>query len=371
MVGEERANHARWMRAALAFGRRGMGQTAPNPAVAALVVRDGVVLGRGVTAPGGRPHAEPLALAEAGAAGRGATLYVTLEPCSHHGRTPPCTEAIVAAGISRVVYGLDDPDGRVAGRGLAQLREAGIAVVGPVLEAEVRRDHRGHLLRVTEGRPTVSVKMAETADGFAARASGAERLLITGPHANREVHRLRASHDAVMVGIGTVLADDPLLTVRLPGVVARPVRVVLDSYGRMPAAAQLMRTPSEGPLIVLTSEEAASEAPRMRGASNPEITLIGVPTGPDGLDLDAALRRLGGFGLTRVFCEGGPHLASALILGGFADCVVVLTGAQALGSPGLPALSDEARHTLADPAHYARMGDRRLGADRLQEFERI
>ena len=219
------SDHDRWMRAALALGRRGMGRTTPNPSVAALVVKDGVVLGRGVTAPGGRPHAEPLALAQAGTAARGATLYVTLEPCSHYGRTPPCTASIIAAGVSTVVYALGDPDARVAGRGLEQLCAAGIAVVGPVAARQARRDHLGHILRVTHGRPAVTVKMAQTTDGYAAHATGSKRLLVTGALANAAVHRMRAQHDAMMVGIGTALADDPLLTVRLPGVAAHPARV--------------------------------------------------------------------------------------------------------------------------------------------------
>lgn len=363
------AEHERWMRAALAFGRRGMGRAAPNPAVGALVVRNGVVLGRGVTAPGGRPHAEPLALAQAGDGARGATLYVTLEPCSHYGRTPPCTRAIIESGVGTVVYGLDDPDVRVAGRGLAQLRAAGIAVVGPIAEAEARRDHLGHLLRVTVGRPAVTLKMAETADGFAAPAPGDGRLLITGAPANAAVHGLRLLHDAVMVGIGTALADDPQLTVRLPGAVGQPGRVVLDSHLRLPPRATLVQTLETAPLIVVTSD--AADARRADALQQAGATVLRAPAGSDGLDLPLALKALGQHGLTRVFCEGGPTVAAALMEADLVDTLVLLTGPRALAAPGLPALDLPARSRLVDPACYSLVEDRMIGDDRLRAYERI
>ena len=369
MAGDSLAAHQRWMRAALSLGRRHMGRTAPNPAVAALVVKNGLVLGRGVTAAGGRPHAEPSALAQAGAAARGATLYVTLEPCSHHGRTPPCTDAIIGAGVGEVVYALGDPDARVAGRGLARLREAGIAIVGPVLEAEARRDHLGHVLRVTLGRPAVTLKMAETLDGYAAHAAGPERLLITGAGANAAVHRMRSLHDAVLVGIGTALADDPLLTVRLPGAAVNPERVVLDSGLRLPLDAALVRTIDQAPLLLVAGE--GVDAARRHALEARGARVMEVPHGPAGLDLDAALRRLGARGLTRLFCEGGPRLASALIAANTADAVVVITGERVLDMPGLPALAPPARNRLADPTWYRLADDRRLGADRMRSYERM
>lgn len=363
------SDHDRWMRAALAFGRRGMGRTAPNPSVAALVVKDGVVLGRGVTAPGGRPHAEPLALAQAGTAARGATLYVTLEPCSHYGRTPPCTASIIAAGVSTMVYALGDPDARVAGRGLEQLREAGIAVSGPVAADQARRDHLGHILRVTQGRPAVTVKMAQTADGYAAHATGSGRLLITGALANAAVHRMRAQHDAVMVGIGTALADDPLLTVRLPGVAAHPARVILDSHLRLPPDAALVRSLDRFPLIVVTTTDVDRE--RREALETRGVTVLAVSPGPRGLHLGEALRCLGERGLTRVFCEGGPRLASELIVDDFADTVTLIEGGGTLDRPGRLALSEEARRWLADRAQFRPVGDQPLGADHLRSFERM
>ena len=208
---------ADYMRAALALGRRNLGRAAPNPAVGALVVRGGVIVGRGFTGTGGRPHAETLALSSAGDAARGATLYVTLEPCSHHGETPPCVDAIIASGVARVVTAMDDPDPRVAGRGHALLRAAGLEVATHVLEREARRDHLGHLLRVTQGRPMVTLKLARTPDGYAAGAAHDPRLHVTGPLADAYTHMQRALHDAIMVGAGTAREDDPLMTVRLPG----------------------------------------------------------------------------------------------------------------------------------------------------------
>ncbi len=220
---------AAYMTAALALGRRNMGRAAPNPAVGALVVREGVVVGRGFTGIGGRPHAETMALAQAGDAARRATLYVTLEPCSHHGETPPCVDAIIANGLARVVTAMDDPDPRVAGRGHTLLREAGIEVLPHVLERSARRDHIGHTLRVTEGRPMVTLKLAQTPDGFAAGALHDPRLHITGPLADAYTHMQRSLHDAIMIGVGAAREDDPLMTIRLPGMEdEKRLRVVLE-----------------------------------------------------------------------------------------------------------------------------------------------
>jgi diaminohydroxyphosphoribosylaminopyrimidine deaminase/5-amino-6-(5-phosphoribosylamino)uracil reductase len=233
----------RFMALALALGRRGLGTTRPNPAVGAVVVRqDGgepVIVGRGWTQAGGRPHAETEALARAGDGARGATLYVTLEPCSHHGRTPPCAEAIVAAGIARVVSALEDSNPEVAGSGHARLRQAGIAVDIGVGAEEARRAHAGHIRRVRDGRPHITLKLAISADGKAGLA-GRRPVAITGEAARDFVHMLRATQDAILVGIGTALADDPLLTCRLPGMGGRsPVRVILDANLRLPPGSRL------------------------------------------------------------------------------------------------------------------------------------
>ncbi|MDE3175088.1 MAG: bifunctional diaminohydroxyphosphoribosylaminopyrimidine deaminase/5-amino-6-(5-phosphoribosylamino)uracil reductase RibD, partial [Pseudomonadota bacterium] len=244
---------ARFMDAALALGRRHLGLTAPNPSVGALILRGDVVVGAGVTAPGGRPHAETLALAEAGEQARGATAYVTLEPCSHHGQTPPCAEALVAAGVARVVCALEDPDERVAGRGIALLRAAGIEVVVGVGAQAARRDHLGHILRVTQGRPMVTLKIARTADGYAAGDEHDPRLAITGEIANRRTQTFRAQHDAIMIGIGTAIAADPLLTLRQPGLDQKPLRVVLDSRLSLPPDSRLCATAETYPTLVVTT----------------------------------------------------------------------------------------------------------------------
>ena len=235
------------MRAALALARRNLGSTWPNPSVGCIVVQAGRVVGRGVTAPGGRPHAEVSALAMAMEAARGATAYVTLEPCSHHGQTPPCADALVEAGVARVLVSLGDPDPRVNGRGLARLRAAGIRVTEGVLAPEAEALQRGFLTRVRLGRPMVTLKLASTLDGRIATSTG-ESQWITGPEARRAAHALRGTHDAVMAGIGTVRADDPALTCRIPGFRTRPlVRVVVDTNLSIASTARLVTTAAESP----------------------------------------------------------------------------------------------------------------------------
>jgi diaminohydroxyphosphoribosylaminopyrimidine deaminase/5-amino-6-(5-phosphoribosylamino)uracil reductase len=360
----------RFMNAALALGRRGLGACAPNPSVGALVVKDGIVVGRGWTGLGGRPHAETIALDQAGIAARGATIYVTLEPCAHHGRTPPCCEAIVAAGVARVVYAIDDPNPAVAGRGAALCRAHGLTVVTGVGAAAAGRDHRGHVLRMTQGRPMVTLKLAQTADGYVAGGPHDARLSITGVAANGHVHVLRAMHDAIMVGSGTALADDPLMTVRLAGVAAKPLRVVLDGSLRLSPASRLARTASDVPVLVLTTAASLFA----RGGAFDAIAgleLAAVETGPDGrIDLGAALRLLGARGITRVFSEGGPAVGSALIAGGLAESVLLFNAPKPLGFEGVPALDAAARAILRDPRRYTASDPTMIGVDRLQSFER-
>src|SRR3954452_15451803 len=255
-IRESRSADQRTMQLALALGRRGQGRTWPNPAVGAVVVKDGVIVGRGWTQPGGRPHAEPEALRRAGEAAKGATLYVTLEPCSHFGKSPPCADAVIAAGISRVVSAIEDPNPEVAGRGHAKLRAAGIQVEVGLGSADAARDHAGHFRRIRDGRPQVILKLAVSADDKIA-AAGNKPVAITGEAARTRVHLLRAQCDAVLVGIGTVLADDPLLTCRLPGMEARsPVRVVLDPALRIPPASRLVHSAGQTPLWLIASETA-------------------------------------------------------------------------------------------------------------------
>ena len=354
------------MDAALALGRRGLGRTSPNPSVGSLVVKHGIVVGRGVTALGGRPHGEPLALAQAGAAAQGATIYVTLEPCSHHGVTPPCCEAIVAAGIRRLIYALDDPNPDVAGRGAAYCRARGLDVVGGVRAAAAKRDHLGHVLRMLERRPAVTLKLAETADGFVAGGPYDARLAITGAPANGMVHAMRATHDAIMVGVGTALADDPLMTVRLPGLAVAPLRVILDARLQLPRHSRLARTVGEAPILVLTS----AQSPRAGALDGVDVASVPL-TSSGRVDLRAALNILAERGITRVFSEGGPSVGSALVVEGLADEVILLRAPKPLGHPGVPTLSAEARDRIADPLHYRCVEDYMIGVDRLQRFEKV
>ncbi|MGH6847728.1 MAG: bifunctional diaminohydroxyphosphoribosylaminopyrimidine deaminase/5-amino-6-(5-phosphoribosylamino)uracil reductase RibD [Methylocella sp.] len=362
---------ARFMTAALALGRRGQGLCAPNPAVGALIVKDGVIVARGWTKPGGRPHAETESLREAEAQAHGATLYATLEPCSHHGRTPPCTEAIIAARIGRVVYAVDDPDPRACGSGAQILANAGIEVTRGVLAEEAKLANRGHFLRVTRKRPMVTLKLAVTADSFAAGTAGDPRLVITGAPASGLVHVMRAMHDAVMAGIGTVSADDPLLSVRLPGLEDRtPLRVVLDSDLRLPARTRLAATAARIPTLAIAGNGASeARAARLREA---HIEVAHVRRDAGGrVDLHAALELLAARGLTRVFCEGGPRVAAGLIGQGLADEVIIITAPEPLGRDGVLGLDADTAALLGDPLQYRAVETRMIGADRLTRHERV
>lgn len=361
-----------FMAAAIAFARRGLGETAPNPSVGAIIVKDGVIVGRGATQRGGRPHAETVAIADAGSAARGATLYVTLEPCSHQGVTGPCANAILQAGLVRVVSAIEDPDPRVTGRGHEILRKAGIEVSVGVLADSARRGNLGHILRVTQGRPMVTLKLAETADGYAAAANAHDpRLMITGQSANNRVQVMRALHDAIMIGIGTALGDDPLLTVRLPGLEQRaPLRVVLDSNLRLPLRSRLVATAREKKVLVIAGVGASMESRAALEAQGVEVEFVARGAGGH-VDLTDALHALGARGITRVFSEGGPHVAAALIAQGLADEVVLLRGVKPFGGEGLPVLAEDARRILTDPARFSRVSESMAGPDRLTRFERV
>ena len=341
----------RWMTAALNLGSRSLGLAAPNPSVGAILVKDGAAVGRGATAPGGTPHAERIAIERAGEAARGATLYVTLEPCSHFGKSPPCADAIVDAGVARVVSAMEDPNPEVAGQGHARLRAAGIEVIVGPGAAQARRDHRGHILRVTAGRPCVTLKLAETADGFASGGAHDARLRITGQIADLRVQVMRSTHEAIMVGVGTALADDPALTVRLPGVDLKPLRVVLDTHLRLPARSRLAAAARGVPTLVIAGPYAPDELARSLADLGVAIERVGLDAGGR-VDLDEALRALAARRITRVFSEGGPLVAARLIALGLADEVVLIMAEKPLGRPGVPALSEEARAALSDGSRY-------------------
>ena len=352
----------RFMAAALALGRRGFGRTVPNPSVGALVVRDGVIVGRGCTGDGGRPHGEVHALAQAGEAARGATLYVTLEPCSHHGRTAPCCEAIVAAGIERLVYAIDDPNPLVSGQGAAYCRAHGLAVDSGIGAAEARRDHRGHVRRMTAQRPMVTLKLAETADGFVAGGPHDPRLAITGAAANGVVHVLRAMHDAIMVGIGTVVADDPLMTVRLPGISSRPMRIVLDGDLAVSTRSRLLSTATEAP-ILLVAREGALRREALSGAD-----ILYMSAGDNGrLELADVLASLATRGVTRLLSEGGPRVAEQLLRGKLVDEVLLFTAPRPFcGDDGVTGLEPGTRMIIE--RDFTLIGDRMVGADRLRHY---
>ncbi|OJY25573.1 MAG: riboflavin biosynthesis protein RibD [Rhodobacterales bacterium 65-51] len=357
------------MRSALALAARGLGNTWPNPAVGCVIVTNGPgggrVVGRGWTQPGGRPHAERRALDQAGEAARGATAYVTLEPCAHHGKTSPCAEALIAAGVARVVTTLTDPDPRVAGRGHAMLRAAGIAVTEGVCAAEARALQAGFLKRVEQGLPFVTLKLATTLDGRIATASGESRW-ITGAEARRAVHAMRMRHDAVMVGSGTARADDPDLTVRDMGAVRQPVRLVIDSRLSHSPDSRLGRSAGQVP-VWLIHTEAAPEAARGAWAAT-GAELIAVPEADGHADLRAAMQALAARGLTRIFCEGGADLAASLIRAGLVDELVHFGAGALIGAEGRAALGPLGLTALAEAPRLRRIEATPVGADVLTRW---
>ena len=367
---ESKAADQRFMQLALTLGRRGQGRTWPNPAVGALVVKDGVIIGRGWTQPGGRPHAEPEALRRAGEAARGATLYVTLEPCSHIGKSPPCADAIIAAGIARVVSAIEDPNPEVAGQGHAKLRAAGISVDIGLGAAEAARDHAGHFRRVRDKRPHVILKLAVSSDDKIG-AAGRKPVAISGDAAKARVHLLRAQCDAILVGIGTVRADDPLLTCRLPGMAARsPVRVVLDRNLRMPGSSRLVHSARETPLWVMTSNLAEAPAAMKLGAAGAQVIRVATAATPTGLDLAAVLRALSEKGITRLLVEGGARVASSFVAAGFVDEVWLLRGPDPIGAGGVAALDALPLTSITQSPNFRVRASESLQKDTLTIYER-
>jgi len=358
----------RFMALALALGRRGLGRTWPNPAVGAVIVKDGIIAGRGWTQAGGRPHAEIEAIRRTGQLARGATLYVTLEPCSHHGKSPPCADAVIAAGLSRVVSALEDPNPEVAGRGHARLRAAGIVVDVGIGAGQARRDHAGHIRRMREGRPQVMLKLAISADGKAG-AVGRRPLAITGEAVRERVHLLRAQSDAVMVGIGTVLADDPLLTCRLPGMAgSSPVRVVLDSALRLPLASRLVRSARETPVWVVAAAAASPAAAAALQAQGVEI-LRAAERG-DRLDLTDVLKSLAARGITRLMVEGGPILAAAFVAADLVDEANLFQSSTPVGAKAIDALEGLPLTALTQSPRLDCIGSEPVGDDTLAVYER-
>ncbi len=357
------------MRSALALARRGLGGTWPNPSVGCVIVREGRVVGRAVTAPGGRPHAERLALAMAGGAARGATAYVTLEPCCHWGRTPPCTDALIEAGVARVVIAVHDPDPRVNGEGMARLRAAGIEVQEGVLQAEAEDVLAGFSNRQRRARPLVTLKMASTLDGKIATHAG-ESQWITGAPARRAAHAMRGHADAVMVGVGTVLADNPELTCRIPGYRSTPiVRVIVDSHLRTPLTSKLIRTAAASPTWFLVRPGADPD--RRAALADLGVTLIDVAAGNAGVDLADGLRALAEAGITRLLVEGGGQIAASLLRADLVDRIAWFHAPAVMGGDGWPAAQAFGVDHLADMPRFTRRRVVALGPDTLTEYEKV
>lgn len=356
------------MARALGLARRGLGRVAPNPAVGCIIARGDRILGRGWTQPCGRPHAERMALDAAGAAARGATAYVTLEPCAHHGRTPPCADALIAAGIARVVAPFEDPDPRVSGRGFARLAAAGIRVETGLMAGEARELNRGFLDRFTRGRPLVTLKLALTIDGRIATRTGDSRW-ITGRAARRYAHLLRARHDAILVGAGTARIDDPMLDVRGLGLAeASPVRVVADARLTLPPTSRLAMTADR--LALWIAHDPGADPARAAALSAAGARLLPCPTGAGGrLDLAALLELLAGEGITRLLCEGGGTLAAALLAARLVDRLVTATAGCAIGADGTPALAAMGVTALAEAPRLRLAESRWLGGDLMAAWE--
>ncbi len=360
------ADDTRYMALALSLGRRGLGNAFPNPAVGAVIVKDGVIVGRGWTQAGGRPHAEVVALNQAKRKAKGATLYCTLEPCSHEGKSPPCADAVIKAGIARVVSALEDPNPEVAGQGHSRLRDKGITVELGLCADEARRAHAGHIARIQKARPFVTLKLALSKDNKAGLA-GRKPIAITGEQARDRVHMMRAQSDAILVGIGTVLSDNPQLTCRLPGLFERsPVRVVLDARLRVPMAVTVISTLRETPTWVFCSHKASPIAEDILQQKGARVFRVDETQGR--LDLEDVLKILAGEGITRLMVEGGPTIAAAFVAAGLVDEAVLLRSPKEIGNGGIAALDGMKLEALT--GKLKSRGSETLGADTIETYER-
>ncbi|MEI8397011.1 MAG: bifunctional diaminohydroxyphosphoribosylaminopyrimidine deaminase/5-amino-6-(5-phosphoribosylamino)uracil reductase RibD [Rhodospirillaceae bacterium] len=359
----------RFMETAMALARRKLGTVWPNPSVGCVLVKDGVVVGRGSTASGGRPHAETEALARAGAAAGGATAYVSLEPCNHHGKTPPCTEALIAAGIARCVVACEDSDPRVSGSGVARLRAAGISVECGLLAAEAMELNRGFFLRVAHNRPLVTLKLATSLDGRVATHGGHSRWITGGP-ARAAGHGLRASHDAIMVGIRTALADNPELTCRLPGLESHsPVRVIADSRLQLPLTSRLARSARAVPVWLCCRPDAGDA--RAKAFADCGVDVLRVPADAAGMtEVGAMLHALADRGITRIMVEGGGQLAGSLLRAGLVDRLEWFRAPRLIGGDGIAAVAAFGVDTLDFTANFTCTGVRRAGDDLWESFVR-
>jgi diaminohydroxyphosphoribosylaminopyrimidine deaminase / 5-amino-6-(5-phosphoribosylamino)uracil reductase len=356
---------ARFMAATIRFARRHLGQTGTNPSVGTLIVKDGRIIGRGITAIGGRPHAETEALNEARESARGATAYVTLEPCAHHGRTPPCAEALITAGILRVVIAATDPDPRVAGKGAAMLRAAGIEVVGGVLTALAIEGLSGYLTRSVRKRPEVTLKLAVSADGMIGMR-GAGQVAVTGAVSRDITQIMRADADVIMIGSGTAMNDDPELTCRLPGLEGRsPIRIVLDSSAKLPLASRLAQTAGQVPVWIAALASAAQERTSALAAAG--CRLLACEDDNGRVALPELLEDLAAQGLSSVLAEGGAELARSLIEQDLVDRLALFTSDIRLGGGGVASPVTE----WSIPQGFAQGRTALYGDDRFAEYVRM
>ena len=369
MSASETSRDLHFMRVALHLARRGLGEVWPNPAVGCVIAGGGIIA-RGWTQKGGRPHAETEALARAGSAAKGATAYVSLEPCAHHGRTPPCAEALIAAGVARVVAPIADPDPRVAGQGFDKLRQAGISVTVGLCAEEASRLNAGFISRITRNLPMVSVKIASSMDGRIALGNGESRW-ITGDEARAYGHFLRASHDAILVGSATALADDPLLNCRLPGLeAASPVRIVTDGRMRLPLTASLVRSAAQLPVWLLTRTD--GDPQRKQAYRDAGVEVIETGAGADGgLDTRGMLNAIASRGVTRLLIEGGGALIASVIQHHLASQIYWFRAPRLIGGDGIAAVAPLGLGHLADSPAYLRESIRVLGDDVVETYLRL
>lgn len=369
MFPSDTAHDLHCMETALNLARRGLGGTWPNPSVGCVIARDGRIIARGWTQKGGRPHAETEALARAGAAARGATAYVSLEPCAHHGKTPPCADTLIAAGVARVVAPISDPDPRVAGRGFEKLRRAGISVDIGLCAEQAARLNAGFISHIVQNVPLVTVKIASTLDGRVATASG-ESQWITGEAARAFGHYLRAEYDAIMIGGATALADDPELTCRLPGLEhASPVRVIADGRMRLALTSRLVQSARTCPVWLLTRPD--GDPLRKQAYRDAGVEIIEIILGVNGvLNIAALLNALSQRGVTRLLVEGGPALAASILQANAVDQIVWFRAARLIGGDGLAAIGPLGLNHLAQTPVYLRESTRLLGNDIVETYRR-
>ena len=357
------------MRHALVLARRGLGQVWPNPAVGCLIVRDGRVVGRGWTQLGGRPHAEAEALARASVAARNATAYVTLEPCCHSGKTPPCTEALISAGLSRIVIAIRDPDPRVAGKGVAVLRNAGIEVFEGVLSGAAGDLNAGFLKKVTVGRPLITLKTSVSVDGRIATAAGSSQW-VTGDRARFDAHMLRAQYDAILVASSTAVADNPMLTCRLPGMERQsPVRILLDAHRRVPNELALFRSAKKVPLWIFTVIDENNPSNVEAARHGAKIKVVRQDQSGQGVDLAQTMEQISNAGITRLLVEAGGQLGGALLRSLLVDQIVVYRAPSLIGGDGVSLVDSLGVRDVADALFLERIGTKLIDRDIVETYK--